>query len=211
MAALKDVLMRCPLFASMTPDEAAALVTDRGECQQVAKGAYVSDYGQHLGIVLSGKLEVRGNDGTPLNQLSSGSMFGVANLFSTHPKPPTKIIAKQKSEVLLLDETTLETLFSADARVMRNYLRFLTDRIWFLNWKIQLFSADSAEKKLLIFLNNLPPDEEGNLQIPPLSQLAEILSMGRASLYRATSSLESAGLLERISSHCWKLTQPTIE
>lgn len=201
-----ELLRRCPLFAGLAPQEISALLEDRFEKQTAAKGELVSHYGSQLVIVISGLLEVRSAEGTPLNLLSSGSMFGVANLFTGKIEPPTIIAARRQSELLLLKEETLDDLLVRHAGVMRNYLRFLTDRIWFLNWKIQLFSADTAEQKLLVYLQHQPLQQASDgVQIPPLSQLAELLGMGRASLYRAIESLESAGRLERISSRRWKL------
>ena len=82
-----------------------------------------------------------------------------------------------------------------------NYVRFLSDRIRFLNSKIATFTADSAKSKLMRYLVSqaeLQNNPEGNVVLPVSCQkLAESLNIGRASLYRAFEQLENDGLIRR--------------
>ena len=82
-----------------------------------------------------------------------------------------------------------------------NYVRFLSDRIRFLNSKISTFTADSAKSKIMRYLISqaeIQSNPDGNVLLTMSCQkLAEFLNMGRASLYRAFEQLESDGLIRR--------------
>ena len=79
-----------------------------------------------------------------------------------------------------------------------NYVRFLTQRIEFLNQKIQYLTAGCAERRLSLYLiSQIPEDEVATrLDISAVS-LADLLDLGRASLYRAMDRLSADGFLTR--------------
>ena len=72
----------------------------------------------------------------------------------------------------------------------------LSQRIRFLNGKIDAFAAPSAREGLYRHL--LAVQREGRAEIPGgYSRLARDLNMGRASLYRSLEGLEREGLIRR--------------
>lgn len=155
-----------------------------------------------LGIILSGSVSVFSadeNNGVLLRILEQGDSFGVANLFSGQERFVSIIVAKKACRVLFFDEPTVASLLREDERFCMNYIRFLSDRICFLNTKISCFTAGSPERRLAFFLLALGEDEDGQYTVSVnANSLSDMLNVGRASLYRAFDKLESNGLIEKI-------------
>ena len=79
-------------------------------------------------------------------------------------------------------------------QVSLNYIRFLSDRIQFLNRRIASFTAPNAEQTLLSFLRQQPQQRcEGVSMV----KLSEVLNIGRTSLYRVVQQLEQNGVIKR--------------
>jgi CRP-like cAMP-binding protein len=98
-------------------------------------------------------------------------------------------------------------MLTLHAPTMASYVRFLTRRIQFLNRKIRYLTAGSAEQRLALYLLSEIP-EEGvpvRLEISAVS-LADLLDLGRASLYRAMDRLSEDGFLVR-NGHEYRLLQ----
>ena len=156
-----------------------------------------------LGLVLSGEVEVtkpQGQAGTVLmNVLGPGQCFGAASMFQEYGFYVTDIHARKRSNILFLPQEALMQLFGQSRRAMANYLSFLTGRIFYLNRRIDAYTGGSAECRLAMYL--LDNQQDG---VPPkvtlpfgMNKLAELLGIGRASLYRAMETLEKKGIAAR--------------
>ena len=77
-----------------------------------------------------------------------------------------------------------------------SFLAFQSNKIVYLNKKINAFTAGGAERRLSLFLLDNAVDGVYSADVS-MSALAEMLDIGRASLYRAFDALESAGCIER--------------
>ena len=77
-----------------------------------------------------------------------------------------------------------------------SYIAFLSQRIRFLNRKIDSFTAPSAREALLRHLLEIHRDGAAEIT-GGYSQLARTLNIGRASLYRALDALEAEGCIRR--------------
>ena len=77
-----------------------------------------------------------------------------------------------------------------------NYLKLLSDKIVYLNRKIAVLTAGSAEKKLASYIYE---HMIGSEFIPDtsISELANVLQMGRASLYRALDVLTDKNIIHK--------------
>ena len=131
-----------------------------------------------------------------LNRLDVGDCFGVANLFSDETTYPTEIVADSAVFCINVSEAQLISLFSAKPTSALNYISFLSDKIRFLNKRIGDFSCGSAEKKVVRLLL-LSSEQNQILTLGNLSETAEQLGLGRASLYRVLSDLETRGLISK--------------
>lgn len=199
-----------PLFCGIPAEQVLALADGRVREQSLSRGEVLHGYLRSLGIVTKGRLAVRSTGGTLLNQLCPGDMFGVSTVFTDYGVHITEISAAVASSVILIGQKELTQIFSEDFSVNRNYLAFLTDRIRFLNWKIDLFSASSAEQKLRLYLLH-QRREDGTVTVEPLARLGKILGMGRASLYRVIEKLEADKIIYRESRCCWQVDWERLE
>lgn len=194
----KESLSRHPLFSGV--DSAAlAPLAEAAFAISYAAGETVGSpetFRGKIGLLLSGGADVfsSGGDGALLRRMSRGDVFGVCNLFS-EDHFVSRVVARGKCRVLFLPGDAYGCLLERDAAAMYAYIGFLSDRIRFLNRKIACLTAGSAEGKLARYLASF-----GENTVNPgisASALSAMLNIGRASLYRAFSRLESEGFLRR--------------
>lgn len=177
------------------PDE-----TVRLQCFENGMTAYSSESGPiSVGIVLDGTAHVHANGSKEpvlLRTVSVGDMFGIANLYAEAEPFPTRIIACEHCEILFLSGEACKRLIESEPTALRNFLTLQSKKIVYLNRKILTFTAGSAEKKLAVFLLDRAVNDTVTLPCS-MSCLADMLGMGRASLYRAADSLEANGWIRR--------------
>lgn len=149
-----------------------------------------------LAIVLEGHVRVL-QGRVVMNDLLPGDVFGVAALFGTDEKYPSTVVAETECRVLLIPQETVVTWMATVPRVAENYVRFLSDRIRFLNLRLSTLTAGQSDGKLWRWLL-AHRDENGVVYIKDgMSELAERLDMGRSSLYRSLDALTALGRIRR--------------
>ncbi len=151
----------------------------------------------HPAIVYDGTLRVFSSDedrDVCLKILNQGSLFGVTNVFSSHPQPISCIRAQKKAKIIVIKQDAFRRFIEENRAFMYGYFAFLSDRIEFLNKKIRQFTAGTAERRLAIYLDTLSDNDVFTLPIP-YSKLCEMLDIGRASLYRAIDTLIEKGII----------------
>ncbi len=162
-----------------------------------------SKFHKSLGLVLSGCILAQKQSGVhtlSLNRIITGSYFGAAAIFTNEADYVTLIKASKDTRVVFFREELLISLFEKCPCAAENYIRFLTGRIRFLNRKIDHLGAGSTEKMLSIYLlqNAEYADSACVVKLTSsYSALAEMLGIGRASLYRALEAFEAEGLIKR--------------
>ena len=195
------------LFRGLSDAEFAAIRAQLGEPERIEKGADVyteQSFRRALGLVLSGELRVTrlGADGRRRthNRLLPGDGFGAAALFGEAAADGafvTEVVAYKASTVQFIPEETLTALWRRDPRIADNYIRFLTERIRFLNRVMNGAGGGTAEDKLRRYLLS-HSDKAGHVTLPcSLSGLSARLDVGRSSLYRALEDLSQSGFLQR--------------
>ena len=150
-----------------------------------------------IGIVISGALFVYGKNGEGdvlLNIIDKGGMFGAAALFGGSGEYVSTVTAKKKSEVLFIPEGTVEEIFTADSGAALAYIRFLSERIRFLNGKITGFSTPDTESAVAYAVFTAAPADGADFLVN-VSRMSEALGIGRASVYRAFAALSSDGII----------------
>jgi CRP-like cAMP-binding protein len=157
-----------------------------------------------MGIVLSGELKalkpVGEGPGLVLNTFSAGGVFGIACLFNNAKQYVSEVVAVKQSRVLFLPQSLLHSLFEQNPQIAENYIGYLSNRICFLNSRIDNFTGGSAECRLAGFLLSISLQSENPLQFElpcTFTQLSNTLDMGRASLYRAMDDLSAKGIISR--------------
>lgn len=161
---------------------------------------YSPDYDQKLvGIIIEGRATaepINANEKVLLRVLSPMDMFGIANLYAPDQPFISVIVARGNCCVLFIKASAFCSLIEQDAGAMHAYLEFMSKKIIFLNKKISTLTAGSTEKKLALFLAENQHNGKFSQRISMMA-IAETLSVGRASLYRALDFLESQGLIQR--------------
>lgn len=160
-----------------------------------------TNFSRSLGIVLEGRLRVtkENADKRPIvmSTLQRGAMFGAAALFNSEPEYATKITAIEHSRVLFLPQRLIKRMIEREPDIAENYIRYLSERILFLNRKIYFLTAVTAEQRLAGFLlDNLAVGEFSEMPMP-MHRLADALNMSRASLYRAFDELTASGAVSK--------------
>lgn len=160
-----------------------------------------TNFSRSLGIVLDGRLRVtkENADKRPIvmSTLQRGALFGAAALFNSEPEYATKITAIERSRVLFLPQQLIKRMIEREPDIAENYIRYLSERILFLNRKIYFLTAGTAEQRLAGFLlDNLAVGEYSEMPMP-MHRLADALNMSRASLYRAFDELTESGAVSK--------------
>ena len=187
----------CPLFAG-TEQALLDQIMARQGCtlEHFSSGnvIYRPDcFRRSLGILLSGQVRVT-KPSLTVSVLECGSLFGAAALYNDAPDYATTLTALSDCTVLMLTQALLDELLGQSTLLRQNYLRYLSSRIRFLSTRLQVLSAGGAEEKLCRYLlENL---DNGQL-VCSATELSHRLGISRASLYRAFSHLETAGLIRR--------------
>ena len=166
-------------------------------------------YSEMLGVVLAGKLQILSADAersVVLRSITKGHIFGAASLFLENRAPVSRLLAQGDCSLLFLERDAVRELLLTAPAFMDAYLRFLAERVHFLNGKIRCFTAGSTERRLALWLAEQP--EGAPFPVSSLTTLADTLDIGRASLYRALDKLEAEGLIARNGR---EMTVPSIE
>ena len=148
------------------------------------------------------KASVSSGENGLLRTLHRGDIFGIANLYADHEPFPSKVIAASSVKILFIDGEVFKKFIESDTTALRNYLSLQSEKIVYLNKKLATFTAGNAEKKLSMFmLDHL----EGDIFTPPcsMSELADMLQMGRASLYRSLELLAENGTIKKLNKNAY--------
>lgn len=193
-------LKQHPIFAELTEETIATYVLEEHteiktfSAKQIAYSSSTDRV--RIGILLSGKARVETDAQALLKSLRVGELFGIANLYAEDEPFPTSIVTTAEAKILFLDGDAVKRLIEEVPSVRRAYLAFQSGRIVYLNRKIATLTAGSAERRLAVFL--LEYEQDGVFTPPcPMNRLAELLGIGRASLYRAIDALCAEGLIEK--------------
>ena len=158
------------------------------------------NFKREIGFVLNGKCAVyksnsHGSD-VPLNSLLKNDSFGVISVFSAEKEYPTEIRAVEDSEVAFLKKDDVFYLVRNYPLISENIIKFLADKILFLNDKISTFSAYNVEQKLSSYLLQLYKKTQKTTLAFSKTECAKAINSGRASLYRAIDLLREKGIIQ---------------
>ena len=196
---ITDRLCQHPLFRPLDRNILGTLLSDpRCHLRRFQNGETVfSDeaFEKALGLIVTGAVSVyRIGGGNPvlLNLLSAGDLFGAAALFSGESHYVTRIVASGSASIFFLSAELCEEWIRSYPDFAISYVRFLSDRIRFLNRRLASLAAPGVEQKLAAFL--LGDRETIGLR---MVQIASALGVGRASLYRAVDTFCERGWIRR--------------
>lgn len=151
-----------------------------------------------LFIILKGTAKVTKGE-VNMSALKSGDVFGAASLYSNKDFFISTVTAAEKCDVLCLTREFTDTLFKEDVSTAINYIQFLSDRIYFLNGRIDNFTGGTTEQRLASFLIESLKSSNNNIITlnQSITQLTRTLDVARASLYRAFDEFTAAGAIKK--------------
>lgn len=193
---LCDFLGQIPFFATLQERDWRLLQRSKSlRCQTFSANERISDVlhgADAIAVLLSGNATVHNAEGDQacLRVLSPASVFGVAALFARTEQPISTIVAKSACEICFLPASLVEKWLHQNSDFSMQYIRFLSDRIRFLNGRITAFTASCATEKLRNHLYELCGGHYPTTLTLNAARLATMLGIGRASLYRAFDALE---------------------
>lgn len=151
-----------------------------------------------IGIIVSGTAAVEKKDSDVIvSRLSDGDIFGAAALFLSREYFINVIVAMVRTEVIYVGKAAIRQLMRVDPDFSLGFIRYLSERIFFLNKRIVSFTGGTAESRVARFLLSSFGDYKVFTLDSPMSQLAVSLDIGRASLYRAFDRLIQSGAVEK--------------
>lgn len=169
-------------------------------CQRLERMKGESVYTPHhfsrsLGVVLSGRVRVT-KGSLIVNVLGPGDLFGAAALFNDREDYAAALTARSDCTLLLLPQALVEELMEEEPVLARNYIRYLSGRIRFLEGKIDSLTAGNTDRKLAQYLLACRIGNRAMLDCSAIG-LAARLHVSRASLYRALDTLTTQGIIRR--------------
>ena len=200
----KNIILSQKLFRGCSERNIEKLIIDSGTTVAFRSGEIMETDYRSVGILLSGRGVIYSSDTsrrTLLRFIAPGDAVGVAGLFADKA-PDTQIIAcgDGKSEMFFIGREAFERLMAeeTDGQFRTNLIKFLSDRVSFLNSRIDCVTGGSAERRLALFIKNSPEISSGVISLGmSMTALAHALDIGRASLYRAFDSLINDGIITR--------------
>lgn len=191
--------MDCFLFDGLSDGDKNISKTYIEETCAAEKGTELYKNG-YIGFLFEGAAAIKrcGKEKEiTMRTLKGGDIFGSASLFGNWQEDLSKTIAISRCKVGYIDEERFKALLTEIPQISLNYIGYLSDRIRFLNRKIDAFTAGNTESKILEFLGNIP-QKDGVVTLDfGMAELARRLKIGRTSLYRGLEILETEGLIQR--------------
>lgn len=199
--------MLSPLFAGIEKNELTKLFPENAvTVKQLKKGDAVfteNDFSRSLGIVLKGDavVEKKSPEKTVImSTLEAGGTFGMAAIFYEKDVYPTTITAASRASVAFISKEALKSAFKKEPRLVENYICLLSQKIHFLNKKIETLSSRGGSYKLYSYLLEEYAKHGENGRVTPgynMSELSKLLGIGRTTIYRELEELSKNGFIKK--------------
>lgn len=154
-------------------------------------------YSPVLCLIIKGEARVSKGE-TVISHLKDGEIFGAAFLYNQSYEFENTVTALTPLKVVIIEKSGVDELIKCDSSISFNYISYLSERIGFLNDKIEGYTKPSAEEKLLLYLKKNADINNGKCEISvSMTELSHVLQISRASLYRVIEALEQQGKICR--------------
>lgn len=158
----------------------------------------VNTFTKAVGIILKGSAKVvKPESGAVISTLKKGDIFGCVSLFLSKDYYVNDIFSVADSKVLFVKKQSCEKLLKADEKFALAFIEYLSNRLYFLNTRLDSFTVSGAESKVISYLLSKLQDEGSSEINISMSGLAKAVNIGRASVYRAIQSLCDSGFLSK--------------
>ncbi len=194
-AHIRAAVAACPLFSGCELDESTLTA------QSFKRGETVADTldgAPVIGIIAKGRVGVYGispgESAVSLSSLGTGEAFGISNLF-TASALETRLCCQERTDIVFVPKRAFLQMLGSSPVLAERYMTLLNSKIRFLIRRVALLTAHSGRAKLADYLlANAGSDGTVRLDCPK-AQLAPLLGMSRAALFRELAALSDAGLI----------------
>ena len=203
MQQIKNTLSECFLFSGISKRDVKKCLDEAViSTESFKKGEVIyspESFEKRLGIILDGECFINriniDKARVPIKKITRLDPFGITAVFSKEDEFPTEIVATKESIVAFIDEESLLKMIGYSPRIALNVITLLTDRIAFLNKRVAELSSGDCENKLSRYIFD-QYKKSGSCELQfNCKKTAELLNIGRASLYRSIKKLEGFELI----------------
>lgn len=153
------------------------------------------DENKGIGVLISGKAVSLRVDGSRIRTLEKGDVYGAEMFFSGDKGFNATFVAYTKCIAAFLPYKFVIEIMEKNSSASASFLRYLSERIGQL-YETRPGDVGSKAEILMRFLSERANNGVYKLNFS-LKDLASILGMSRAGLYRALAELESSGAVRR--------------
>ena len=129
-----------------------------------------------------------------LSQLERGDCFGVVNLL-TNTEFPTVLRCRTDTTLATMPKSRFLSVMEKNSELALRYARFCNRKMQFLIRRIEFLTMQSGKKKLVQYLLEEPRRGGRFGKNVSRDELASILGISRASLFRELAGLTKQGLI----------------
>ncbi len=195
-----EILKKTRIFKDADEKILTNVLNEYGKAISYSKNDVVfskETYSPVICIIIKGEARVSKGE-TVISHLQNGEIFGAAFLYNQNYEFENTVTALTPLKVVIIEKSGIDKLIQNDSSVSFNYIAYLSERIGFLNTKIEGYTKPSAEEKLLLYLQKNSDNVDGKCEISvSMTELSRVLHISRASLYRVIETLENQGKICR--------------
>lgn len=193
-----DTLRANRLFSAVKNEDLTELASKYCTEKSYKKGSVIfpkNSSEKCIGIIVKGVAQVE-KEHIVVSRLNPSDIFGAVTLYGQSETFVNDISAITDCKVAFFSKEGIDTVLSKSPRFAKRYIEYLSQRIYFLNKKIETYTLPTVEEKLYAYLSSARVGDTVDLSIK-MTELACQLNLSRASLYRAFDELEQKGKIVR--------------
>ncbi len=196
-----EIFKKIPLFSALSDKEILELISE-SETSVFSAGAEIASAtaNRSVKVILSGSVSVTKKNGDKellMRVVQAGGILGVASIFTEKSNSLSRIKAIKETEAMFISSETMQRLVRDNKDFAENYIRLLTAKIQFLNNRVKAYTSVSAESRLAFHILSLDEEHSGRVDVGvSKTALADMLDVGRASLYRALDALTEKKIIK---------------
>lgn len=204
-----DVLKLCPLFANVAESDIHTILSCLNSfAKSYPKDDFIFVAGEkphEVGVVMRGSVTLFQEDywgnKSLVEKISTGGLFAEAFVSAKAPIA-LHVVAASDTEILFIDYDRIMTLCSSACAFHQVLIKNIVSAIAFKNIalmrKLEHISKRSIQEKLLSYLSEQAIAHNSSQFTLPFSrqELADYLSIDRASLSRSLSLMKDRGLID---------------
>ena len=188
-----NFLKSTKIFKDANEKLLTSVLNEYGKAVSYSKNDIVfskENYSPVICIIIKGEARVSKGE-TVISHLKDGEIFGAAFLYNQSYEFENTVTALTPLKVVIIEKSGVDELIKSDSSISFNYISYLSERIGFLNSKIEGYTKPSAEEKLMLYLQKNADINNGKCEISvSMTELSHVLQISRASLYRVIENLE---------------------